>query len=221
MAPQATVTNKTGHRFPTGVGFRRAFLELLVIDSPRDADRRGQIVWSSGQTNSLGVLVDRLGQPLATESFDTDSAGAQSYQPHHEEIHAETQVQIYESLMCDAQERFTTSFLHACSTRKDNRLLPRGFDKARADEDVAVKGEALGDPDFLGGSDRVRYSVDVRNAKGELRVEAELWYQPIAFRWARNLAEYRAAETDRFVGYYEAMSQASATVLARASATVP
>ncbi|MEO5821388.1 MAG: hypothetical protein ABIT71_12865, partial [Vicinamibacteraceae bacterium] len=43
-------------------------------------------------------------------------------------------------------------------------------------------------------------------------------YQPIAYRWARNLARYDAAETRRFVGFYDAAAGESATVLARATA---
>lgn len=37
---QATVTvrNKTGHRFPSGVAFRRAFIEFLVLDGK-------EVVW--------------------------------------------------------------------------------------------------------------------------------------------------------------------------------
>src|SRR5690606_277966 len=169
LTAQVTVTNKTGHRFPTGVGFRRAFLELLVIQSTDEAENAEQIVWSSGRTNSLGVLVDRQGRPLATEFFGDDAAGAHSYQPHHEEISADTQVQIYESLLCDAQNRFTTSFLHACSTRKDNRLLPRGWSKegpgpalaGRYLEATHPRGQAADDPRYTSGSgtDTVRYRI--------------------------------------------------------------
>jgi hypothetical protein len=47
-----------------------------------------------------------------------------------------------------------------------------------------------------------------------------LWYQPIGFRWAHNLASYNASETKRLVGYYDAMPQAGATVLAKSQVTV-
>jgi hypothetical protein len=53
--------------------------------------------------------------------------------------------------------------------------------------------------------------------QGPLRIEAELWYQPIGYRWANNLKPYNAAEPRRFTGYFDWMAQASAEVLARAS----
>jgi hypothetical protein len=53
--------------------------------------------------------------------------------------------------------------------------------------------------------------------RGPFRVDAELWYQPIGFRWAQNLRLQPAPETNRFVGYYESMASVSATVLARDS----
>jgi len=98
---------------------------------------------------------------------------------------------------------------------KDNRLLPAGFDKQSAEKDIAVKGEAASDPNFSDKGSVIRYVVDTGNAIGPFQVEAELWYQPIGFRWAHNLGEYKAAEPQRFVGYYESASQKSAIVLAR------
>jgi len=102
---------------------------------------------------------------------------------------------------------------------KDNRLLPRGFDKASAGEDYAVQGDARTDPDFQGGGDRVTYRVPLpAGAAGPFRIDVQLLYQPIAFRWAHNLEPYGSApEPARFVGYYQAMSTASATTLAAAS----
>jgi hypothetical protein len=62
----------------------------------------------------------------------------------------------------------------------------------------------------------VRYSVDASGANGPLTVEAVLWYQPIGYRWAHNLASYKSFETARFVGYYNSAPQATAIVLAHA-----
>ena len=102
---------------------------------------------------------------------------------------------------------------------KDNRLLPRGFEKASADRDIAVVGGAAQDADFTGGTDRVRYSVDVAGTDGPLQVDVELRFQSIGFRWADNLKKYDAAEPRRFVTYYDAMSTVSSEILARASAS--
>jgi hypothetical protein len=60
--------------------------------------------------------------------------------------------------------------------------------------------------------------VPVGDAQGPFHVEAELWYQPIGFRWAHNLGAYQAPEPGRFVHYYDSMSSSTAVVLARAEA---
>jgi hypothetical protein len=64
----------------------------------------------------------------------------------------------------------------------------------------------------------VQYSVSTGNAQGPFHVEAELWYQPIGFRWAHNLSTYKAEEPQRFVGYYDSMASATAVMLTRAEA---
>ena len=59
LRASVTVTNKTGHKFPSGVGFRRAFVDFMVFDA---ADN---VIWESGRTNIAGVLVDQNSQPIA------------------------------------------------------------------------------------------------------------------------------------------------------------
>jgi hypothetical protein len=105
--------------------------------------------------------------------------------------------------------------LTATQYLKDNRLLPRGFDKTSADPDVAVRGGAAQDADFLGGADRVHYRIATPANAGPLDIEVELRYQPIGYRWAHNLEKYDAAEPRRFVGYYDALATASSVVVAR------
>ena len=122
--------------------------------------------------------------------------------------------------MKDEHGAVTTGLLAAVGYVKDNRLLPRGFDKTTADRDIAVVGDAAGDPAFLGGSHRTRFSVAVADRRGPFRVDAELWYQPIGFRWAQNLRLRPAPETNRFVTYYESMANVSATMLAHDSITI-
>jgi hypothetical protein len=141
------------------------------------------------------------------------------FEPHYREITSSDQVQIYEPILKDSAGHVTTGLLFAVGYLKDNRVLPRGFNKQTAEHDIAVIGDAADDPNFTDAGSLVRYSVPVREAQGPFHIEAELWYQPIGFRWAHNLQPYKAAEPQRFVGYYDSMSSGSAVVLARAEAT--
>ena len=117
---------------------------------------------------------------------------AQRFEAHHDVIRSAEEVQIYEAVMVDGTGRVTTSLLRALRFAKDNRLLPTGFDKARASEDVAVRGDASTDADFVGGGDSVRFDVDAGTPGGPLTVDAELRFQPIGYRWAQNLKQYDA-----------------------------
>jgi hypothetical protein len=203
LSLDVVVTNLTGHKLPTGYPSRRVWLNVAVRDAA------GRVVFESGAFGPDGSV--------AGSDPDAEALGVE---PHHERIEREDQVQIYESVMADPQGRPTTGLLTAVRFLKDNRLLPEGFDRAVAGAEAAVLGGAIADADFTGGSDRVRYSVDVGGADGPYTVEARLWFQPIAFRWARNLADYDAPETRRFVAWYDDMAEASAVVLTRAEAVV-
>ena len=151
---------------------------------------------------------------------DNDRDGG-IFEPHHTEIESAEQVQVYEAVMVTAEDKVTTGLLAAFRFAKDNRVLPLGFDKANAPDDIAVQGRARDDADFGGGEERVRYAVDVSGGEGPFTVQAELWYQPIGYRWAQNLEQHQAPEIERFVSYYQTMSADSAVLLARDTKTVP
>ncbi len=206
LEAEVVVTNTAGHKLPTAYPSRRAWLRFVVKDAA------GRALFSSGELRADGSIQgnDNDADPLA-------------FEPHHRVIDSQAQVQIYEPILADARGRVTTGLLSAVGYAKDNRLLPRGFDKEAAGGDYAVYGDARDDPDFQGGGDRIVYRPSLSpGAAGPLRVEVALLYQPIGFRWAHNLASYgSAAEPARFVRYYEAMSAASAATLASASASVP
>ncbi len=120
-----TVTSLTGHSLPSGVGFRRLFIELLVLDGA------GQPVWASGRTNDVGViLAGTSDRPLPTEFWQAGPNGL-PFQPHHQVITDGGQVQIYEEITQNAALAFTSSFLHRYWEIKDNRLRPRGWNPAR------------------------------------------------------------------------------------------
>jgi hypothetical protein len=173
-------------------------------------DAGGRAVFESGAANLDGSI----------QGNDND-ADALKFEPHYDEIRSADQVQIYESIIAGADGALTTGLLKGVRYLKDNRLLPRGFDKRTAEPDVAVHGAAADDPDFVGAGDRVRYSVDLANARGPFVVEAELLYQPIGYRWATNLKAYaQAREPRRFAEYYGAMAATETTTLARATASI-
>ena len=81
-------------------------------------------------------------------------------------------------------------------------------------EDIAVQGLAKEDDDFNETGDKIRYSTRVDRSQGPFTVEAQLIYQPIAFRWAKNLKQQPSEEGDRFVSYFDSMSTQSWIVLA-------
>ncbi len=196
------VRNLTGHKLPTAYPSRRAWLHVVV------RDRAGRAVFESGAVDPSGLI----------HGNDAD-ADATKFEPHYAEVRQPDQVQIYESVMSDAAGAPPTGLLQGVRYLKDNRLLPRGFDKGSAEPSIAVVGNALGDPDFTAGGDRVRYSVDVAGSEGPFRVDVELRFQSVGFRWAQNLKAYDAPEPKRFVTYYDSMSSASSEILSRVSAT--
>lgn len=204
LLARVSVKNLAGHKLPTAYPSRRAWIHFTV------RDRAGDVVFESGALRPDGSI----------RGNDND-ADPRSYEEHRDRISREDEVQIYEAIMADPAGRVTTGLLEAIRFVKDNRVLPKGFSKGDAPEDVAVRGGASGDPDFADGEDSVTYSVELGGAEGPFRVEAELRYQPISYRWAHNLEEQDAEEIDRFVSYYDSMSRFSATVLARAAAEVP
>lgn len=198
---EVSVENLGGHKLPTAYPSRRVWLHLVVRDG------ENQTIFESGAVSPQGAI--------AGNDNDTDAA---KYEPHYTEIRDAGQVQIYEAIMVDNGGKVTTGLLHAVRYLKDNRILPRGFDKKIATTDIAVAGEALADADFSGGADRICYSIDPGAARGPFRIEAELYFQPIGYRWAINLKPYDADEPRRFVRYFEAASSASSAVLARTQA---
>lgn len=196
-----SIENLAGHKMPTGYPSRRAWLHLTVRDP------QGRVVFESGAVESTGLI----------RGNDND-ADATRFEPHYDEIRSAGDVQIYESVMADPSGRVTTGLLQATQFVKDNRLLPRGFDKTTAGPDIAVRGSALQDDTFTGAGDRIRYLINVGSPVGAFDVEVELRYQPIGFRWAQNLADYDAPEPRRFVSYFNSMSASSSVVLTRAAA---
>ena len=137
------ITSTTGHKLPTAYPSRRAWLHVVVRDAA------GRVVFESGADAA------RRQHRRATTTTPTPCASSRTTRSSR----APTQVQIYEAIMVDRAVHVTTGLLRGVRFVKDNRLLPRGFDKSTAEPDIAVHGDAAADADFVGGGDRVRYRV--------------------------------------------------------------
>ncbi len=195
---EVSVKNLAGHKLPTAYPSRRVWLELVV----RDKD--GRMIFTSGKLDKDGSIEGN--------DNDTDS---ERFEPHYSVIENPEQVQIYEAIMVDHQGQVTTGLLSGVRYIKDNRLLPEGFDKKTAHEDIAVHGAAAEDTNFNDKGDLILYSIATDKSQSPYHVEVMLRYQPIAYRWAQNLSTYKAMETERFVGYYNEMAHESIVILAQ------
>ena len=218
LSLDVAVENLTGHKFPTGYPSRRAWLHVTVRDG------RGVTLFESGRVSEAGLIegndsdiFQAVGAPPPTRWAEGSSAS--TFEPHYEEIARPDEVQIYESIMGTPEGLPTTGLLQATRYLKDNRLLPRGFDKRTAAAEIGVFGEAEADGDFTGDGDRVRYRI-ATSAAGPVSVDVELRYQSIGYRWARNLASYDAPEPRTFVGYYQSLASSSSIVVRRVSRSV-
>jgi hypothetical protein len=161
IALAVELKNKTGHKLPTGFPSRRMWVHVEVRDAA------GAVVFASGGWDR------RTGE----------LTGASARQPHRDVITRGHEVAIYEAEMQTPDGRPTISLMRASGYGKDNRLLPLGF---RATPEIAPVG-VKGDPDFVAGGDRVRYSIAAASRKGPFRVTVETLFQSVAPRHAEGL----------------------------------
>jgi hypothetical protein len=184
LSAQVKVTNLAGHKFPSGVSFRRAFVELRVLDAA------GRTLWVSGATNANGVIgTTKAGKftPLVTEYFDTKSNPQQKYQPHFDASHpitSEDQVQIYEELVKDTNGVFTTSFLSLADPVKDNRMEPQGWSKngPEAGDTKPLGVPEASNPGYFDGtgSSVIAYEIPLPlKLEQKFTVTATIYYQTI------------------------------------------
>ena len=179
------VVNYAGHKLPSGLPSRRAWLHLLVTDDSNT------VVFESGKPAGDGSI----------EGNDADQDLA-AWEPHHRIITSPEQVQIYEPIMRTYEGGVTYTLLRAYEYAKDNRLLPEGFNKHNAVADIAVYGDAARDPDFVGGSDQVVYEIDISTVTETLKVTAELLYQTLSYPFVTDLA---LTENDALVDLFMRM----------------
>lgn len=174
------INSQTGHKLPSAYPSRRVILHVTVKDAT------GNVVFESGKVNPDGSV--------AGVDADTNRA---SYEPHHDLITQANQVQVYEAIMGDNRGDVTYTLLRGMTYLKDNRILPQGFNKAEAPDDIKVVGAALTDNNFIGGSDDVRYQI-AGLAGTNYQITAELLHQPLAYSFAQDLFTDTSAEVRDF-----------------------
>ena len=179
------VTNQAGHKFPSGLPSRRAWLHVTV------ADAAGNTLFESGAPLTDGRI--------AGNNADADPT---SYELHHETITSADQVQIYEPVMLNYEGDVTYTLLRAYEYAKDNRLLPAGFDKtSAAGTDIGVYGVPPEDTDFIGGSDQTVYEIS--SASNAASVTVELLFQTLSYTFKDDLAKVQTDLVGRFMNLYE------------------
>jgi Cytochrome P460 len=194
------VENLAGHGFPSGVGFRRAFLTFEVLDE------KGNVIWASGRTNSAGAIVRGSSEDvLATEFFYDAATRKQVFQPHHEMIDDEGEAQIYEEVVADPDGKITTSFVGLDHVLKNNRLLPKGWRLGGPmGEFTRPHGDAERDPEYMSpggasGADRITYRIPLNDrTRAAISVRVTLNYQAIPPSYLRDRFTIgKGAETQR------------------------
>lgn len=185
------LTNRAGHKFPSGYPARRAWVEFEV------KDQSGQTVFHSGRTNPDFTLADE------------DA----NFEPHHDMIDRPSQVQIYELVPGDVTGNFTNVLERADIALKDNRLTPQGFSLSDPAYDTTrIVGTALSDPNFNhtpdgkegSGSDMLYFRVAKNGYKGYLTVTARVWYQSLPPKWVVPMFAWSSPEIDAFKAMFDA-----------------
>lgn len=186
---QVKLTNKAGHKFPSGYPARRAVLQFIVLKS------NGDTLFTSG-------LFDNNFEVIPTPN---------PYSPHYDTINSTQQTQIYEMVMGDINGNKTTVLERGFSHLKDNRIPPLGFtDLHPAYDTCRIYGQALNDPNFNlntglqgSGTDIVHYRVPLQGYTGQLKIFARMFYQAIPPGWLSEMRTFSSAEIDTFLNMFD------------------
>ena len=186
---EVLLTNKAGHKFPSGYPARRAVVEFVLTDF------NGDTLFKSGTFGSDGEIVNYNG----------------GVEPHYDVINSENQVQIYEMVMGDVNGDVTTVLERSATHLKDNRFPPVGFTTQHSTYDtVKIVGNAEIDPDFnkLGGvegsgKDILHYKVALNGYSGQFKAFVRVNYQAVPPSWLNEMRAFDAPEINTFLNLYD------------------
>jgi len=178
------IENKAGHKFPSGYPSRRAVVQFIMTDAI------GNTIFKSGTFASDFRVIGETPQ----------------FESHHDVISQSDVPQIYELVMGDVNNNFTSVLERASVILKDNRIPPQGFTTASNVYDtVKISNDALADADFNktnsvegSGVDFVHYRVPLGTLSGSVNIYARVFYQSVPPKWVDELFTYNSAEIDTF-----------------------
>lgn len=186
--------NLAGHKLPTGFPSRRLSLGVRL------QDEAGNTIFHSGAFDMSDFSVVGEDQP---------------FEPHHQVITSEDQVQLYEMVMGDTDGNRTALLTRGAIHLKDNRLVPAGFTVADVVYDTtAIVGHAANDPDFNAdplegsGTDLVHYHIALQGYTGPLELSVEAHYQALPPVWANGLFTTNTPPVDTFSSMFDAADRA-------------
>lgn len=186
-----TLTNKAGHKFPSGYPSRRAVVQLVVLKANGDTLFHSGIFGSNYEVNNF----------------------AAPYEQHHNIIKMQAQTQIYEMVMGDVNNNKTTVLERAADILKDNRLVPNGFTTTHYTYDTAkIDNIALADPDFNKtlsgiegtGKDVIHFHIPSNGYSGIVNVYAKIFYQSVPPGWLQEMFTFNTPLIDTFKNMYQA-----------------
>lgn len=181
------ITNKVGHKIPSGIPFRRMWIHLKVTDAMNN------IIFESGNWNSNGEILGL--NP--------------GYEPHYDVIRNSDEVQIYEGVMIDVDGNVTNRLLRASQYVKENRIPPAGFVSTHPSYDTTqIFGDAVSDINFNkengiegSGSDIVTYRIPA-TANTNYTIKAEVCFQSIKPKVVDYIATINEPDINKFVSMY-------------------
>ena len=173
------VENLGGHKLPTAYPSRRAWLRFIV------RDRNHQTIFESGALNPDGPFRATTMMPIPpASSHITRKSPAASRWKSTKRIMQDQDGHVTTGLLSAVETLRTTA---CCLTASINRPLIKillSMEKRWRMLALPARGAACAiDP--------------TAGAQGPFEITAELWYQPIGYRWANNLKRYNSATEPR------------------------
>ena len=187
----ANLTNLAGHKFPSGYPARRLFLNIKMTDED------GNILFSSGTWDDDYYL-------------NNEDSG---FEPHHDVIRNEGDVQIYEMVMGDVNGDFTSILERGYSKLKDNRLVPRGFSTSHSTyaDTTYITGAAALDSNFNldegeegTGGDQLHLHLPTLGYAEPVLVTVTAYYQAIPPKFLDELFAFDDPEIEAWQNLYDA-----------------